>query len=108
QDAGIVAARPAPGGGAVEYRLTPAGEELRPIIMSLGAWGQRWVESSLSLRNLDPALLMWDMRRNLSAAAFPAARRWTVNFLYPELKDGRRNWWLVIEAGTVDLCAVDP
>ena len=36
--------------------LTPAGEDLRPVVMSLGIWGQRWVESSLSLKNLDPSL----------------------------------------------------
>ena len=59
--------------GVVEYRLTDAGEDLRAVIMSLGIWGQRWVESSLSLKNLDPSLLMWDMRRNLVPAAAAAA-----------------------------------
>ena len=50
--------------------------------MSLGIWGQRWVESSLSLKNLDPSLLMWDMRRNLDPTPLPP-RRCTINFLYP-------------------------
>ena len=54
-----------------EYKLTKAGEDLRDIIMSLGVWGQRWVESSLSLKNLDPSLLMWDMRRNLAPSVIP-------------------------------------
>jgi DNA-binding HxlR family transcriptional regulator len=44
--------------GIVEYHLTAAGEDLRPIVMSMGFWGQRWVESQLSLRKLDPSLLM--------------------------------------------------
>ena len=59
----------ADGSGTLEYQLSPAGEELRPIVMSMGFWGQRWVESRLSLKNLDPSLLMWDMRRNLNPAA---------------------------------------
>src|SRR5262245_40415961 len=40
--------------GITEYRLTAAGEDMRDLIMSMGTWGQRWVESTLSLKNLDP------------------------------------------------------
>lgn len=93
--------------GVVEYKLTKAGEDLREIIMSLGVWGQRWVESSLSLKNLDPSLLMWDMRRNLVPDPLPQ-RRCTVKFTYPELRGPRNSYWLVIENGGVDLCEVDP
>ena len=32
-----------------------------------------------------------------------------VQFLYPELPNARRDWWLVVEPGKpVDLCSVDP
>ena len=106
-DAGVIAAVRTGRSDAVEYKLTEAGEDLRGVIMSLGIWGQRWVESSLSLKNLDPTLLMWDMRRNLSAASFPD-RRCTVKFTYPELNAAKKWWWIVIDAGTVDLCSVDP
>ena len=106
EKAGIVAAvRGA--SGSVEYRLTPAGEDLRPIVMSMGFWAQRWVESQLSLKNLDPSLLMWDMRRHLNPEPLPP-RRCTIHFQYPELPESRRNWWLVIDNGAVDLCSVDP
>ena len=107
EEAGVIVAKPAAQGRVVEYKLTEAGEELRGVIMSLGIWGQRWVESSLSLKNLDPALLMWDMRRNLKPAALPD-RRCTVQFVYPEVDRSRRSWWLVVEGGKVDLCGVDP
>src|SRR3984893_16289289 len=68
-EAGVIAVKRTDKQGVVVYKLTEAGEDLRGVIMSLGNWGQRWVESSLSLKNLDPSLLMWDMRRNLSAAS---------------------------------------
>lgn len=106
-EAGVISVSPAGPTGVVEYKLTEAGEELRDVVMSLGAWGQRWVESSISLKNLDPSLLMWDMRRNLAPSSLPD-RRCTINFVYPELSAGRKSWWLVIENGKVDLCAVDP
>lgn len=93
--------------GNTEYHLTAAGEDLRPLVMGIGFWGQRWVESQLSLRNLDPSLLMWDMRRHLRPEPLPP-RRCTVQFLYPELPSAQRNFWLVIEKGSVDLCSADP
>ena len=43
-EAGVIAARPTGRPASVEYKLTEAGEELRGVIMSLGIWGQRWVE----------------------------------------------------------------
>lgn len=93
--------------GGTEYHLTEAGEELRPLIVGLGFWGQRWIESRLTLKNLDPSLLMWDMRRHLSPQPLPP-RRCTIQFRYPELQPAQQNWWLVVDAGAVDLCGIDP
>lgn len=106
-DAGVITTTPTNQSGVVEYRLTTAGEDLRGVIMSLGLWGHRWIESSLSLKNLDPSLLMWDIRRNLVPAGLPH-RKCTLSFVFPELSPGRRSWWLVIDGGKVDLCFVDP
>ena len=109
EEAGLVERRPIPGGrGACDYRLTEAGRDAGAIVEAMGRWGQRWVESSLSLRNLDPSLLMWDMRRNLDPAPLPD-RRTVIEFIYPELPSAKRRWWLVVEPdGAVDLCHVDP
>lgn len=95
------------GSSAGEYRLTRAGRDLQPIIYAMGIWGQRWVEAQASLKNLDPSLLMWDMRRNLDPTPLPK-RRCVVQFLYPELTPARRRWWLVVDGGETDLCSVDP
>ncbi|MGO4836961.1 transcriptional regulator, partial [Rhizobiaceae sp. 2RAB30] len=58
-------------------------------------------------RNLDPSLLMWDMRRNLNPEPLPP-RRCTIQFQYPELTAKQQNWWLVVDDGKVDLCNFDP
>jgi DNA-binding HxlR family transcriptional regulator len=107
EEAGVISAHATGQAGGVEYKLTEAGKDLRDVIMSFGIWGHRWIESSISLKNLDPSLLMWDMRRNLAPSSLPE-RRCTINFLYPELGPGRKTWWLVIDDGQVDLCSVDP
>jgi DNA-binding HxlR family transcriptional regulator len=106
-EAGVVTTIRTSQPGVVEYKVTEAGEELRGIVMSFGVWGQRWIESSLSLKNLDPSLLMWDMRRRVAMASFPD-RKCTVKFTYPELGATRNSWWIVVEEGAVDLCSVDP
>ncbi|WP_442577377.1 winged helix-turn-helix transcriptional regulator [Mesorhizobium sp. ASY16-5R] len=103
---GIIVAVPGDRSG-MEYRLSAAGEELRPVVLSMGLWGHRWVESRLTLKNLDPSLLMWDIRRKLNPEPLPPGRC-TIQFQYPELPDTQKNWWLVIDAGTVDLCNFDP
>jgi DNA-binding HxlR family transcriptional regulator len=107
EEAGVIAAVPTGHAGVMDYRLTEAGEELRNVIFSLGTWGQRWVESSVSLKNLDPSLLMWDMRRHFKPRPLPP-RRCTIKFTYPELPAARQAWWMVIDGGKVDLCNFDP
>ncbi len=94
-------------GSSVEYGLTPAGRDLKDVVVGLGLWGSRWVESQLSLRNLDPTLLMWDMRRRLVPEPLPR-RRCTIQFQYPELPPAKQNYWLVVDDGVVDLCYYDP
>jgi DNA-binding HxlR family transcriptional regulator len=94
--------------GVFEYHMTESGKDLRPVVEAMGFWGQKWVEARLSLKNLDPSLLMWDMRRNLNPSPLPDGRT-VIQFLYRELPESKRSWWLVVEShGEVDLCWSDP
>jgi len=94
--------------GIFEYRMTEAGKDLRAFVEAMGNWGQKWVEARLSLKNLDPSLLMWDMRRNLDPSPLPD-RRIVIQFLYQELPLSKRYWWLIVEpTREVDLCWADP
>jgi len=94
--------------GVFEYQLTEAGRELEPLVQAFGIWGQRWVDSELSLQHLDAPLLMWDMRRNLDPNPMPK-RRSVIQFQYPALPPGQRSWWLLVEPNAgVDVCSIDP
>ncbi len=105
EEAGIVVHEEREGGA---YRLTAAGRDLQPVVEAIGLWGQKWVEADPSLENLDPELLMWDMRRNLDTDPVPAMRT-VIEFIYPELPPSQRNWWLIVEPDqSVDLCHIDP
>lgn len=94
--------------GIFEYRLTPSGQELGPLVEAFGVWGQRRIRADLSLQNLDAQLLMWDMRRNLNTTPMPRSRS-VIQFIYPELSAAQRAWWLIVDPEEgVDLCSVDP
>jgi DNA-binding HxlR family transcriptional regulator len=106
--AGVIERRPGADGRGSEYHLTEAGEELRPIIMGIGAWGQRWARSELSRADLDPRLLMWDMQRNIETEALPADRV-VVRFRFTDPAPGLpRVTWLILERDRVDVCYKDP
>ena len=109
EEAGIVRRIASPvEAGIVEYHLTRAGRDLKPVVEAVGVWGQRWVESNPSLQNLDAGLLMWDMRRNLDPSPMPK-RRSVIEFLYPEQPAKSRHYWLVVAPGAeIDLCSIDP
>lgn len=107
--AGVVSRSPVAGEPDVfEYKLTAAGRELKPVVEAVGAWGHKWIESEASLKNLDPNLLMWDMRRNVDPTPMPR-RRSVIQFIFADLPEARRNFWLIVQPGhEVDLCSVDP
>ena len=93
---------------AFEYRLTQAGRDLAPVIDAAGVWGQRWITRESSLQNLDPNLLMWDIRRNIDPTPLPR-RRSTIQVIFGDLRPPRRDWWLVVHPDEgADLCSVDP
>lgn len=107
QAVGVIERHQAARSQATEYRLTPAGKELKPIIVALGVWGQRYVESALDSQDWDAGVLMWDMRRRIDTAALPDGRT-VLQFDYDDAPPELRRWWLVVDADDVDLCQSDP
>jgi DNA-binding HxlR family transcriptional regulator len=107
--AGVISIEALPSGRGHRYRLTEAGAELRPVIEALAAWGQRRT-ARFERRNLDPGLLMWNLRRRVALERLPE-RRVVARFRFggvPSTHRGPRTFWLVLERSEVDLCVVDP
>jgi len=109
EDAGVVTAGPAARGGAHEYGLTEAGEEFRPVVEGLGAWGQRWTVR-VDTNNLDAGFLMWNLQRRIAVEQLPA-QHLLVEFRFrnlPERHRGAHIFWLVLARPDVELCLKDP
>lgn len=96
--AGLVV-RAADGG----YDLTPAGEDLRPVVFGLAEWGARHAFGDPRPDELDPEVLMWWLHGRIDTSEVP--RRAVVQV---EVTDRRRTFWLVIEPGDASVCYSDP
>lgn len=92
--------------GSVTYTLTTAGQELRPLVESLGAWGVRWI-GELGEQDFDPHLLFWDMQRTVPVDRWPSSRT-VVAFEFDDVRPKVSHWWLVVSDRDVDVCDYDP
>ncbi|GFG50003.1 transcriptional regulator [Mycolicibacterium agri] len=92
--------------GRTTYSLTPCGKELADVVESLGAWGVRWI-GELGEEDLDPHLLMWDMRRTIPVEAWPRTRT-TLAFVLSGVAPKASRWWMVVADGEADVCDFDP
>ena len=93
-------------GGHIEYNFTKAGEALKPVVFSMGEWGQQWLQAKPSLENIDVNLLMWDIRRNTNPLP-QLPDPFIVHIFLTDVPDKKADHWLVYENGEVDLCHID-
>ena len=93
-------------GGRSAYLLTESGRELSTVVDALGAWGVRWI-GELGDQDLDPHLLMWDMRRTVPVTAWPQDRT-VLAFRFRDVEARASRWWLCVNDADVDLCDYDP
>jgi len=107
--AGIVEITPAPGGKGSEYRLTPSGEAMFPIIDQMGTWAMKWLRTELTRdENLDSDLLMWDIRRRVMHFGEMPQGRHVVKFQFSGVPVSHRFYWLLLDGAETDLCIRDP
>jgi DNA-binding HxlR family transcriptional regulator len=92
--------------GRSSYALTPCGQELGGVVGALGAWGIRWI-GELGDADLDPHLLMWDIRRTIPVDAWPRART-VLEFNLFGVDRRAAHWWLMVSEGVPDVCDFDP
>lgn len=106
---GLLVREPMDGSSGHGYFLTEAGDALWPIIEAIGVWGQRFVRSNFDDQDLDPSLLLWDMRRLIRPGHLPAGRV-VIEFYFPNQPANKRRWWLLKEPASddVELCLQHP
>lgn len=104
---GVIERVAAEGAHGAEYRLTPAGAELAPLVEALGVWGQRWARSRMTRDELDVEHLMLSVQRHLDPQAYPAEHG-VVGLVFSDLHGPTRRWWLLLDDGQSELCTEPP
>lgn|GEM_PF-1022834 len=100
-----------PQGRSHVYRLTEAGNALRPLINQLAAWGSTYRLPYLDEQDRNVSYLMYSMRDFLlqdRLSELPA--KCVVHFEFtnvPRRDHKLRNWWLIKRDGEIDLCYTD-
>ena len=105
EDADVVDRRMDARGKRPEYHLTTAGQELFRIVMALGEWGPRWANQDIGPEDLDPGLLMWDMRGRINLDNLPQ-QRGTIQFDFQGVR--QQSFWLMLERSEPSVCISTP
>ncbi|HSO27621.1 MAG TPA: helix-turn-helix domain-containing protein [Anaerolineales bacterium] len=92
-------------GRKTEYRLTPAGQDLRAVIQALMVWGADWAFGDPSEEQLDPILLMWWMRNRVCHERLPQDRV-VIQFAFRHRKT--ETYWLVLTREDASVCLTYP
>lgn len=106
EEASVISKSRKRGSSVDEYRLTAAGEDLAPIVMAMGVWGQRWARD-LEVEDLDPAHLVWSIHLRLNLDLVPAGRT-TIQFEFVDLPNSKRYYWIVVNDQEIDVCLKHP
>ncbi|CCI54080.1 MAG: helix-turn-helix transcriptional regulator [Tetrasphaera jenkinsii] len=88
------------------YELTPCGADLFGIVNGLGVWALTWFPE-LGDDDLDPHLLMFDMRRTIPVQAWPSGRT-VVEIRFTDVEPRNGRWWVVVTDENADICSDDP
>jgi DNA-binding HxlR family transcriptional regulator len=108
--AGVVHIEAKPKGKGHLYRLTPAGEDFRPVVELMSVWGQRWGQGLIGPDDLDPGMLVWGLRRQIDPAEIPA-QGFIIRFDFrgiPKSNRSPRYWWLVLRPEDIEVCLKAP
>src|SRR5260370_30343423 len=108
EDHGVIERRPR--GAGHEYWLTPAGEGLRVVMHALGQWGMTYTHDRIKRSDLDPALLIWGLRKRVDLSTLPD-RRVVLRFEFSGVPASRtkfRIMGLILGRSGVDVCMKDP
>lgn len=104
---GVVERRRSAGAHRWTYHLTEAGLDFVPVVMALGAWGQRWGRRELAAHEVDLGLLLWAVERSAHGDAFGPGRS-VVEVTFSEQPAAKRRWWFLNEHGRTELCLEPP
>jgi DNA-binding HxlR family transcriptional regulator len=106
EEQGIVARRKISGQRGHEYFPTPACEALLPVLITIGEWGLSWTRDMLVEEDFDIDFLMYYLERSIDPEKLPGDHS-VFRFQFTDLVE-QRNWWLLVDRSSVQVCMTPP
>ena len=106
EEIGILARMPSAGGRTANYVLTPAGEQLQPVMRALWGWAEKWVPEDPAMAQRDPGVIVWWLAHRVDAAVVPTHQ--VVIEIAMSGADVPRGWLLLARDTEPTLCVEDP
>jgi DNA-binding HxlR family transcriptional regulator len=103
---GILARRRISGQRGHEYFPTPACEQLLSVIIAIGEWGLCWTRDMLVEDDFDIDFLMYYLERSVDPEKLPGDAT-VIRFQFTDLVE-QRNWWLLVDRSSVQVCLTAP
>jgi len=101
---GLLSREADPRGRSVHYALTEAGQDLVPIIWSIGGWAARWLYSDPTAEDCDGLSLLWRMHQRADETTLPKTRT-LVHLILTGA--GGTEGWLDIDRDGITVCKND-
>jgi len=106
EELGIIIHGPPMDGRAPLYRVSSAGEQLKPVLLALVEWAQRWDPDDPAAAARDPDLIIWWLNHRVETGALPADQ---VVLALDIRGTQAKQFWIVLERGVgSSICIEDP
>jgi DNA-binding HxlR family transcriptional regulator len=102
---GVVERWPLAGGRGHEYHLTPAGNDLQPVLEAMGRWAVQWLFQDIRPHEVDAITLTWWMHRRVDFDRLPPGR---VVVQFDHTAPERITLWMVFDRGEASVCMQHP
>ena len=99
----VIERRTGPKGRTLEYRFTPAGRDLEPVVQAIGEWGATWSVTTRALTNSIPTC--WSCGCPPRRRPRLPPNRTVVQF---DFRAPKQRYWMVIEPSDVSVCLQHP
>ena len=106
EQSGIILKRRIPGKRGFEYRLTPTGRELRPVLSAIGKWGIRWAFEQMDERELNCSTIVRDFAVALKLDELPAGDS-TIQFNVRSVEGSVTKKFILVRDGKAQVCDED-
>lgn len=100
----IIVRLPTASGHAGAYSLTPAGEQLRPVMHALVGWAEKFVPENPELAERDPDIITWWLINRVDRSALPPREV----VLDIDLAGAVHGWLVLRPDADPEACVEDP